>query len=190
MTTNDQILINQILSGDANAFTQLVNRYKDFVFTLALRMLKSREKAEEVSQDAFVKAYKNLEGFQGKSKFSTWLYKIVYFACLDELKKAKRTYNPEDIEKLPNVEIDDTKSGLDNLEDEDRSQLIKEALAKLNEEEQAILTLFYFEEQSLKELAEIFDMTPNNVKVKLFRARKKIAELLKNVIEPNTLSAI
>ena len=59
MTTNDQILINQILEGDVKAFTQLVNRYKDLVFTLALQMLKSREEAEEVSQDTFIKTYKD-----------------------------------------------------------------------------------------------------------------------------------
>lgn len=190
MSQTDALYIEKILKGDVNAYTHLVEKYQHMVYTLALRMLKSKEKAEEVSQDAFVKAYKNLGSFQGKSKFSTWLYKIVYYGCLDELKKAKRSFNPEDIEKLPNVEIDDTKSGLENLEDQDRRQLINDALAKLNEEEQAILTLFYFEEQSLKELSQILDMTPNNVKVKLFRARKKMAGLLKNVIEPNTLSAI
>jgi len=190
MSQTDAFYIESILKGDVNAYTFLVEKYQHMVFTLALRMLKSKEKAEEVAQDAFIKAYKNLESFQGKSKFSTWLYKIVYFACLDELKRANRTFNPEDIEKLPAIELDDTKSGLENLEDADRSQLIKDALAKLNEQERVILTLFYFEEQSLKELSQILDMTPNNVKVKLFRARKKMAVFLKNVIEPNTLSAI
>ncbi len=190
MNQTDAYYIERILKGDVNAYTSLVEKYQHMVYTLAMRMLKSKEKAEEVSQDAFVKAYTNLDSFQGKAKFSTWLYKIVYFGCLDELKKTKRSFNPEDIEKVPNIELDNTKSGLERLEDADRSQLIKDAIAKLNEDEQVILTLFYFEEQSLKELSQILDMTPNNVKVKLFRARKKMAELLKNVIEPNTLNAI
>lgn len=190
MSQTDAFFIEKTLSGDVQAYASLVAKYQYMVFTLAARMLKSKEKAEEVSQDAFVKAYKNLKSFKGASKFSTWLYKIAYYACLDELKKQKRAPFTEDLDILGNLDVDDTKSGLENLQDEERSMLINSALAQLNEEEQALLTLFYFEEQSLKELAQIMDMTPNNIKVKLFRARKKMAVLLKNVIEPNTLSAI
>ena len=70
--------------------TVLVDRYKDFIYTLALRMLKNREEAEEVSQDTFIKMYKSLSKFKGDSKFSTWLYKVAYNNCLDRIKKNKK----------------------------------------------------------------------------------------------------
>ena len=87
MTTNDQVYIEAILNGDANAFAVLVDRYKDLVFTLALRMMKHREEAEEAAQDTFIKAFKSLNKFKGDSKFSTWIYRVAYNTCLDRLKK-------------------------------------------------------------------------------------------------------
>ncbi|MEO6348140.1 MAG: sigma-70 family RNA polymerase sigma factor, partial [Aquaticitalea sp.] len=90
MTTNDEYIITKILDGDAKAFAVLVDRYKDLVFTLAIRMLKHREEAEEVSQDTFIKVYKSLGNFKGDSKFSTWIYKVTYYTCLDRIKKNKR----------------------------------------------------------------------------------------------------
>jgi RNA polymerase sigma-70 factor (ECF subfamily) len=87
MTINDKVYINKILNGNTNAFTVLVYRYKDLVFTLALRMVKNREEAEEVSQDTFIKVYNSLNRFKGDSKFSTWIYRVAYNTCLDRLKK-------------------------------------------------------------------------------------------------------
>ena len=89
MTTNDQYYINLITQGDTIAFSVLVERYKDLVFTLTYRILKNREDAEEASQDTFIKAYKSLSKFKGDSKFSTWIYKIAYNTSLDRLKKTK-----------------------------------------------------------------------------------------------------
>ncbi|MEX0290363.1 MAG: RNA polymerase sigma factor, partial [Flavobacteriaceae bacterium] len=86
----DQHYIDRALSGDTRAFEVLIENYKHMVFTLALKMVKNREDAEEVAQDAFIKAYSALSTFKGDSKFSTWLYKIVYYRSLDYLKKNKR----------------------------------------------------------------------------------------------------
>ena len=72
----DENYIEKILHGDSNAFAFLIDKYKDMVFTLAIKMVKNREVAEEVAQDAFLKAYKYLPKFKGDAKFSTWLYKI------------------------------------------------------------------------------------------------------------------
>ncbi|WP_349664185.1 RNA polymerase sigma factor [Cellulophaga lytica] len=83
---NDQYYIAKVLNGDPQAYTFLVNKYKDMVFTLAVRMLRNNEEAEEVAQDAFVKAYAKLNKFKGDSKFSTWLYKVVYNTSLDKIK--------------------------------------------------------------------------------------------------------
>ena len=88
---DDQHYINLVCKGDANAFAALVDRYKDMVYTLSLRMTGSREEAEELSQDTFIKVYRSLAKFRGESRFSTWLYKVAYNTCLDHLKKIKRT---------------------------------------------------------------------------------------------------
>ena len=82
-----QYYINLIIEGNTNAFSVLVDRYKDLVFSLALRMVKNKEEAEEVAQDTFVKVFKSLHQFKGDSKFSTWIYKVTYNTCLDQIKK-------------------------------------------------------------------------------------------------------
>ena len=104
-TNNDQILINQIIEGDTNAFSILVDQYKDLVFTLALRMLKNREEAEEVAQDTFIKTYKSLHKFKGDSKFSTWIYRVAYNSCLDRIKKNKKHLNNVEINEFTEHEV-------------------------------------------------------------------------------------
>ena len=73
---NDQLYITKVINGDANAFASLVDTYKNMVFSLAFKLTKNREEAEEITPDTFIKAYKNLSKFKGDSKFSTWLYRI------------------------------------------------------------------------------------------------------------------
>jgi RNA polymerase sigma-70 factor (ECF subfamily) len=157
------------------------------VFTLTIRIVKNREEAEEVSQDVFVKAYKNLKNFKGESKFSTWLYKIAYYASLDVLKRNKRQISSENIDAIRERNIGNTDDSLKFLYDGERKQIINDALLKLSEDERVIITLYYFEELPIKEISKVVDLSEDNIKIKLFRSRKKLAELLKNVIEPNTI---
>ena len=187
MTTNDQIIINQIIEGDTNAFTRLVERYKDLVFTLALRMLKNREEAEEVSQDTFIKVYRSLHKFKGDSKFSTWIYKVAYNSCLDQIKKNKKHQNNVEINEFTQHQIKTIDNAFDTLVEEERRQLIQDCLHLLPSEDSFLLTLYYFEEQSLDEIANIVSLTANNVKVKLFRSRKKLATILKERLEPEII---
>lgn len=186
-TTNDQIIINQIIEGDTNAFTVLVNRYKDLVFTLVLRMLKNREEAEEVSQDTFIKVYKSLHKFKGDSKFSTWIYKVAYHSCLDRIKKNKRKFSEVEINKFTEHQLKSIDNALDNLLEEEQKQSIQTCLNLLPSDDSFLLTLYYFEEQSLDEIAEIVGITANNVKVKLFRSRKKLATILKERLQPEII---
>ena len=187
MTTNDQILINQIIVGDAKAFTELVNRYKDLVFTLALRMLKNREEAEEVSQDTFIKTYKSLHKFKGDSKFSTWIYKVAYNSCLDRIKKNKKHLDDVELNEYTEHQVKTIDNAFDALVEEERNQLIQECLHLLSSDDSYLLTLYYFEEQSLDEIANIVGLTANNVKVKLFRSRQKLATILKERLEPEII---
>jgi RNA polymerase sigma factor (sigma-70 family) len=187
MTTNDQILINQILEGNSSAFTELVNRYKDLVFTLALRMLKNREEAEEVSQDTFIKTYRSIHKFKGDSKFSTWIYKVAYNSCLDQIKKNKKYLNDVEINEFTEHQVKTMDNAFDVLVEEERNQLIRDCLHLLPSDDSFLLTLYYFEEQTLDEIANVVGLTSNNVKVKLFRSRKKLTSILKERLEPEII---
>ncbi|MBK5208697.1 MAG: RNA polymerase sigma factor [Flavobacteriaceae bacterium] len=186
-TKPDEYYIKQTLNGNVNDYAFLVEKYKHMVFTLTIRIVKNREEAEEVSQDVFVKAYKNLKNFKGESKFSTWLYKIAYYASLDVLKRNKRQISVENIDTVRERDFRNTDDSLNFLHDIERKKIINEALLKLSEDERVIITLYYYEELPIKEISKVIDLSEDNIKIKLFRSRKKLAELLKNVIEPTTI---
>jgi RNA polymerase sigma-70 factor (ECF subfamily) len=183
----DQYYIDATIKGDVNAFATLVDRYKHMVFTLAIKIVKNTEEAEEVSQDVFIKVFQVLKTFKGDSKFSTWLYKIAYFRSLDYLKKQKRYINTSSIDGEKEYHLPSIDSALDQLEAQDRKQAIKSAIDQLPEDDAVVITLHYFEELSLKEIAEIMNMEANTIKVRLFRSRKRLAVILKNVLEPEIL---
>lgn len=185
MTTNDEnILIEAIKNGNIRAYTQLVDKYKDLVYTLAIRMLKNREEAEEVAQDTFIKVFKSLENFKGDSKFSTWIYRVAYNTCLDRIKKNKKHLNNIAIDEFTFNKLDTIDNALDNIIKEEKSTLIRNCINKLPEDSSALLTLFYFEELSLEEISKIINIEANTVKVKLFRARKKLATILEQYLQP------
>ncbi|WP_275316357.1 RNA polymerase sigma factor [Tenacibaculum bernardetii] len=187
-TKNDQTYIDKVLKGDANAFSTLVDRYKNMVFTLALKMVKNREEAEEISQDTFIKAYKNLNKFKGDSKFSTWLYKIGYRTSLDNLKKNKGKYNIDIIDEVTINKIESTEGILEGIERKERAEVINSCMLSLPEDERAILWMFYFDELSLKEIIEVTDFSEANVKVKLHRARKSLLNIVEKKVEPELIN--
>jgi RNA polymerase sigma-70 factor (ECF subfamily) len=189
MTTNDEYIINQIIAGDTKAFAILVDRYKDLVFTLAIRMLKNREEAEEVSQDTFIKTFKSLQKFKGDSKFSTWIYRVAYNTCLDSIIKNKHKFNEVGIDEFTENQIKTIDNALDSLERLEQNQTIKECLQLLPSEDGILLTLYYYEDLSMEESSKIVELEANTVKVKLFRARKKLACILKQRLEPEIISS-
>lgn len=185
---NDQQTIEKVLKGDTNSFAVLVDQYKDMVFSLALKVVKNREEAEEVSQDTFIKAFRSLKHFKGDSKFSTWLYKIAYNNCMDRVKKISRTYNTDAIDEVVENRIKATDDVMKTIERKERALIIKECLSELPEDERSILWFFYFEELSLKEITEVTTFSENNVKVKLHRARKKLLAIIENKVEPEMIN--
>ncbi len=184
----DQYYIHQIISGDTGAFAVLVDRYKILIFTLTSKMIKNKEEAEEVAQDTFIKVFNSLSKFKGDSKFSTWMYKIAYNTCLDRLKKNKKQENIFPIDEFTEPFVKTTENAFDALVEQERKQLIQDCLQQLPGDESFLLTLYYFEDQNLEEIAKIMDITANNVKVKLFRSRKKLANILKQHLEPEILN--
>ncbi|WP_299334329.1 sigma-70 family RNA polymerase sigma factor [uncultured Psychroserpens sp.] len=186
-TNNDQILINQIIEGDTNAFSILVDNYKDLVFTLALRMLKNREEAEEVAQDTFIKTYRSLDRFKGDSKFSTWIYRVAYNTCLDRIKKNKKHLNDVEINEFTAHQVKTMDTALDQIETKEREEAIQRCIKRLPSQDSFLLTLYYFDDLSLDDISQIVGITVNSIKVKLFRCRKKLATILKSELEPEII---
>lgn len=174
----DQFLIDQTLAGDTSAFGQLVDRYQNFVFTIAIKLLKVTEEAEEVAQDSFIKAYDALPGFRGESKFSTWLYRIVYHKSLDRMKFNNRHQTCEIIEEITEQRQDAIENGLEFMLSKERSEIIKKCVGELPEQDSVLISLYYFEELSVKEIAKITDLSHDNIKIKLYRSRKKLFSML------------
>lgn len=184
---HDQQHIDRVLSGDTHAFEVLIERYKHMVYTLAFKMVGIKEDAEEVAQDVFLKAFTALNTYKGEAKFSTWLYKIAYYRSLDYLKKNKRKVRTSTIDISEEYDVAALEGTLDALESTERTQMIREAMETLAPDDSVIITLYYFEELSLKEIAKVMDLTPNNVKVRLFRSRSRLAEVLSNTAEPEMI---
>ena len=180
----DQYYIDKTMQGDTQAFGVLVERYQDFIFTVVLRMLKIREEAEEVAQDAFIKAFESLSSFRGESKFSSWLYSIAYRKALDRLRKNKKYVATELIEEITEGNLESIENALGYLEDQERKQIIQECITQLPKAEAAIITFYYFEDQSVKEVAAITGLSEDNIKIKLYRSRKKMFTLLKHFVLP------
>lgn len=176
---SDEILIQQALSGRQQAFAALVHRYEQYVFTLALRMVRKREEAHEVAQDCFLKAFRSLSEFRGESKFTTWLYRIVYTTSLNHLRRKNPELLSTDDELHP-VALPDagTPDAGWLIEREERNFSLRSAIAELSPDDAAIITLFYLQEQSLEEIGEITGISLTNAKTKLCRARQRLKTLL------------
>ncbi|MCD4679161.1 MAG: sigma-70 family RNA polymerase sigma factor [Bacteroidales bacterium] len=170
----DNFYIEKILSGDTSAFAHLVNRHKDMAFTIAVRILKNREDAEEIAQDAFLKAYNSLNKFKQKSKFSTWLYSIVYNAAISRIRKKQLEMLPVDDHIIENYTFDDITTGINEIDEEEQKKFINNAIAELPETESVLITLYYKEENSIDQISAIVGLSSSNVKVKLHRIRKKL----------------
>ena len=185
---NDQLHITKVINGDTNAFAYLVDTYKNLVYSLAYKMTKNREEAEEVSQDTFIKAYKNLKNFKGDSKFSTWLYKITYHACLDNIKKNKKNQNTFEINEITFNQIKSVDDILQGIERKERAIIMDACLLKLLEDERSLIWMFYYDELSLKEIMEVTQLSEANIKVKLHRARKKLLAIVEENVSTEIIN--
>lgn len=178
------LIIAKVKEGDTLAFNVLIDEYKNMAFTLAMKLMKSREDAEEVTQDAFLKAYKKINQFEGKSKFSTWLYTIVYNTALTKLRKKKIPIDDSEFNQEDNLSsYSESGNEWRKLQKQERSSYIKQALDRLSKEDQVVITLFYLNERSLQEICEVTNWELSNVKVRLFRARKRLLKALEVLLD-------
>jgi len=182
-STKDQIYIDKVLQGNTSSYNYLVNNYKDMVYTIAIKIVRNREDAEEVAQDSFIKAFQKLNSFKGESKFSTWLYTIVYRTAISKIRK--NTIETTDIDDfvMENHSVDFSFPQMDLLKAEEQKKYVKYAIDSLPELDALLITLFYLNENTFDEIIEITGLTKTNIKVRLFRARKKLYKELSQILD-------
>lgn len=179
MHKNDGAIVQEVLAGNKRAFGDLVDRHKDKAMTLAMRMLRNREDAEEAIQDAFVRAFNALTRFEWKSSFSTWFYRIVYNVCATQLSRrgedlhiAIDTREDEEALALPSGELPPD-IRYESIEFE---QIVLKEIEKLPLPYSAVCTLFFVHDMSYDQIVEVTGMPLGTVKVRLFRGRIMLRE--------------
>jgi RNA polymerase sigma-70 factor (ECF subfamily) len=177
----DKYYIEQVLVGKIISFSYLVDRHKDRSYNLAFRICGNHEDAEEIVQDSFLKAYRSLKSFKMKSSFATWLYRIVYNTSITFIRSRKKGLLsledfPAEVKDFAGISASDEEAVA-----EYRNSLINFALQKISEEERGLISLYYFEEMSTEDISNVTGISKSNIKIKLFRARQKMIEIIENV---------
>ncbi|ADO68955.1 RNA polymerase sigma-E factor [Stigmatella aurantiaca DW4/3-1] len=194
LATDDLTLVKRVRDGDQRAFKLLVERYQRKVYAVALGMLKDKEEAMDVSQEAFVKVYKYLDHFKGDSSFYTWLYRITVNICIDLIRK--RTGAGGEAVEFDETQVMDvsqanigalgSRLGTNPQKSALRRELaekIQEALATVPEKHRAILLLREIEGMSYEELSRTLDIPKGTVMSRLFHARTKVQKILSEYLE-------
>lgn len=189
MKENDSDLISRAKSGDSKSYDKLLKKYKNSVYSLVLRMVRNSQEAEDLTQEAFIKAFNSLASFNEEYAFSTWLYKIATNNCIDFFRKRKlQTYSldkpiqykdSEIQHEIPDPDLNPEKSIMAS----ERNKLIKEAINKLPEKYHRAIVLRHSEEKSYEEIAEILGLPLGTVKARIFRAREMLNKTLKDSLK-------
>ena len=172
---NENQRVQQVLSGNTSAFAYFVETYQDMAITIAHRICGNMQDAEDVVQESYLKAYRNLHSFRSESKFSTWLYRIVYNTAVTQTKiqmwANNRETQMEEVSHLVenSLQID--------MEERERKEMVTDILQRMPKGDALLLTLYYLEQNPVREIAKITGLNDSNIKVKLFRARKIFKEL-------------
>lgn len=181
-TEEEYLIIDQILAGDRQGYAELVNKYKSYAFTIAFKILDNKPEAEEAAQDAFIKAFHYLKSFNRQAKFSTWLYRIVFNTAISYKRKNHRQF-----QSIENSIIEHPQE-TDSLEKDDKQVFVAQAMNKLNDADKLAIQLYYIKEFSLDEVAEMLSQNINTVKVRVHRARQRLADELKKILKEEALT--
>ena len=175
MQTDEQQLIARILDGHAEDFGYFLERYGPEAFAIVSRRVPQQQDAEELTQDAFVRAFNHLDSFGGRSSFATWICRIAYTTTISWLRKQRMQYvSIEDQPQLSDTEVDNT------LEDESRISDLRQAITQLKPDEQTLINLFYYDERSLADIAYILDVEAGTIATRLHRIRRKLYLLMRH----------
>jgi RNA polymerase sigma-70 factor (ECF subfamily) len=178
---DDASLLARLRSGDARAFEDMVIAYQHRVFGVALRMLGRAAEAEEVAQEAFLRAHRSISGFRGDAKLSTWLYAITSRLCLNRLASADRRHVRHDEEALARA-ADPGAGAPAELERREREAVVHRAIAELSDERRVVLVLCDLEGLSYEEIAEALEVPVGTVRSRLHRGRMELRERLEKVL--------
>ena len=174
----DQFFIDKVLAGDTSAFAVLVERHKNNVFNICIKILHNREDAEEVAQDTFLKVIEKLKTFRKEAKFSTWIFRIAYNMSISRQRKNK-TKQLDIKDYMSETSSEEEMIERLNLEStEEREMRLRSAIAKLEGTQQLLLQLYYDKDLSTIEMAKITNLSESNVRVKMHRARKILFSLM------------
>jgi RNA polymerase sigma-70 factor (ECF subfamily) len=183
---SDGDLVWRFKGGDRSAFNQLVLKYRNRVMGIATRMLGDRVEAEDLAQDVFVKVYHGLQGFQGKSLFSTWLYRVTANSCLNHRKKRKREVQViEAIDDPDPIPSDGASNPHTLLEEKELSAFLEKAIGALPEEQRMVLILRDIEGLSYEEIADSLGLEMGTVRSRLHRARMLVQASIKEAYSPD-----
>jgi RNA polymerase sigma factor (sigma-70 family) len=174
----DDLYLKLVLEGNTYKFSYFIEKYKGMAFSIAFRIVDNREDAEEIVQDAFLKAFRSLEKFRKDSKFSTWFYRIVVNSSLSRVRSKRPELSSIDEDDIADVVVENVESAYRSLDLSDQKKFVHLALEELSVEDRLLLTLYYLNENSIDEITEITGITQDNVKMKLHRARNKMYKIL------------
>ena len=175
--------IKRIQNGETNLFSYFLNNYSRQVFGLIARIAPTKEDAEELTQDTFLKAFKKLDTYRGECSFSTWLLRIAYNTAISAVRKRRIIFPAIDDYLIDTVPDEEVNHLFDSNGNEELLRKMEKAIEKLNPEEKGLITLFYMENKPVTELSEVFQISTDNAKVKLHRIRKKLYVLIKEMID-------
>lgn len=184
----DRKLIEKALKGEQKAFETLLNKYRNLVFSIMFKMIRNAQEAEDLTQEAFMKAFSSLATFNDEFAFSTWLMKIASNNCIDFLRKRKlRTYSIHEPVQYKDEKIEIDIPDYDptpekTLLQSERSRMIEETIQALPERYRYVIILRHKEEKSYEEIAEIMNLPLGTVKAQIFRAREILNKNLKEVL--------
>lgn len=181
----DYVLVQQATRGDQKAYAELMGRYRDAIYYMLLKMVNNASDAEDLTIEAFGKAFKNIQQYTPNYAFSTWLFKIATNNCIDFIRKRKATtvsldQNDDDPDKVtPDIQA----PNLDPEEEmikEQKQKMMREIVSKLKPRYRKLIELRYFKEYSYEEIADELELPIGTVKAQLFRARELLFNILKN----------
>jgi RNA polymerase sigma-70 factor (ECF subfamily) len=176
---NDQLIVSQVVSGQKDLFRLLVRRHEKAVYGMGLSFFRNQEDASDFAQDVFLKAYRNLGGFEGRSRFSTWLYKIAYNTAINEINRRKEyhSFAEEDVSRIVNTGDSPERNALRNA----AKEAVQAAIKELPERFRVCVDMFFFYDRSYQEIEAITGIPVNTIKSHVFRAKillRKKLELL------------
>ncbi len=179
--------IRQVLKGDQNAYADIVNLYQHKLYQICYRMLGNKQEAEDIAQEAFVRAYINLHSYDQKRKFSTWIYRIATNLCIDRIRKKKPDYYLDaEVAGTDGLDMYSQIAADEQLPEEAAMQMelqdrIQYEISRLPDKYRSVIVLKYIEELSLQEISEILDMPLGTVKTRIHRGREALRKQLNNL---------